>query len=313
VGGVVWRRTVSADYFAALGIRILRGRGFGAEDHAPGHNVMVLSRTLAERLFPNEDPVGRVIATPLRGWPQYTVIGIASDAANGDVPGHSEPEYYLLRPRTVAPVAPLAPGAAPRGNDALLGGDASLIARALHAYDGEAFLIVRSGARADAVAHWIRSEAATLDATVPVTIATMRQRVGELSARPRFNAFLLAIFAGIGVLLAAFGLYGLIGFLVAQRTAEIGLRMAVGATPQKIAALVLSDGLRSIAAGVALGIAGAAVTARWLSGILFGMRAENPAVFGVAAAVLASAAVAAMLGPTLRAARIDPVEALRRE
>jgi ABC-type antimicrobial peptide transport system permease subunit len=107
--------------------------------------------------------------------------------------------------------------------------------------------------------------------------------------------------------------YGLIGFMVAQRTAEIGVRMAVGATPAKIAALVLNDGLRWTAAGIALGLAGAAVTARWLGGILYGVGPESPAIFGAAAAVLVSAAMAAMLAPALQAARIDPVEALRSE
>jgi predicted permease len=310
-GGVVWRRTVSPGYFRALGIPILRGRAFGEGDLASGENVMVISATLARRLFGTNDVLGRVIQIPNRGWPSFTVIGVAADTDNTGTPGQSEPEYYLLRKPQAAAAAAIAQS--PRGNDALLGGDASLIARALHAYDGEGFLIVRSAARPDAVAHWIRSEAAAMDSTVPVAVASMRQRVRAVSDRPRFNAFLLTLFAAIGVLLAAFGLYGLIGFLVVERTREIGIRMALGATPRGIARLVLGDGLRWTAAGVLLGLAGAAVTARSLTGILFGVSAANPAIFGFAAAILTCTAVAAMLAPALRAARIDPVEALRRE
>ena len=310
-GGVVWRRTVSPDYFRAVGIPISRGRGFRNDDLASGENMMVISATLARRLFGAEDPIGRLIQPPLRGGPWHTVIGVAADADNTGTPGKSEPEYYLLRKPLAAP--PDTATGQPRGNDALLGGDASLIARALHVYDGDGFVIVRSAARFDAVARWIRIEAGALDTTVPVTIASMRQRIRAVSARPRFNAFLLTLFAAIGVLLAAFGLYGLIGFLVVERTREIGIRMALGATPPKIARLVLGDGLRWTAAGVLLGLAGAALTARSLAGIVFGVSAENPAIFAAAAAILAATAIAAMLAPALRAARIDPVDALRRE
>jgi putative ABC transport system permease protein len=310
-GGVVWRRTVSPAYFAAVGTPVVRGRGFRKEDLTSTENVMVISATLARRLFPNEDPIGRAVDIPAGRWKNVTVIGVAADTENTGVPGQSEPEYYLLRRPGPPPFA--TPTAPPRGNDALLGGDASLIARALHIYDGEGYLIVRSPARADAVAQWIRSEAAALDATVPVTIATMRQRVRSLSERPRFDAFLLSLFAGIGVALAAFGLYGLLGFLVVQRTQEIGVRVALGATPRNVAKLVLRDGLRWTAAGVALGLGGAIVTAQSLGGLLFGIRPENPVAFAVSAGVLIAVAMVAMLSPALRAARIDPLEALRRE
>jgi len=320
-GGVVWRRTVSPGYFKALGIPIVHGRGFREDDLASKQNVMVISATLAKRLFPGEDPLGRIIRIPNLRWVPGAVVGVAADADNSDAPGQSEPEYYLLRkplgppPSSVdaSTVARALSGSTTRGNDALLGGDASLIARALHAYDGEAYVIVRSSARPDAVAQCIREAAASLDSTVPVTVATMRQRVRAVSARPRFDAFLLALFAGVGVLLSAFGLYGLVGYLVVRRTQEIGVRMALGATPRKIAGLVLSDGLRWTAAGVVMGLAGAALTARSLAGILFGVHPENLAIFALAAALLTATAIAATLAPALRAARIDPLEALRRE
>ena len=285
VGGVVWRRTVSPEYFTAVGIPMIRGRGFSGQDLTSAENGMVLSATLARRLFPSEDAIGHAIDVPQKGGKNTMVIGVAADAENTGTPGQSEPEYYLLRKpiQSGAGAAPQMAGGPAQAVDSLQS-DSHLIARALHVYDGEGYLIVRSPARADAVARWIRSEAAALDSTVPVTIATMRQRVRTVSARPRFEAFLLSLFAAIGLLLAAFGLYGLIGFLVVQRTQEIGVRMSLGATPRGIAAMVVRDGLRWTAAGVTLGLGGAALTARYLGGMLFGVRAENPIIFGIAGA-----------------------------
>jgi putative ABC transport system permease protein len=148
---------------------------------------------------------------------------------------------------------------------------------------------------------------------VPVAIATMQRRVRATSERPRFDAFLLSLFAVIGVVLAASGLYGLVAFLVIERTPEIGVRMALGATPGRIARLVAYDALRWTAVGIAIGLMGAAVTARSLRSILFEVSAENPALFGAAALILLATALAASLGPAWRASNIDPVQALRNE
>jgi putative ABC transport system permease protein len=227
-----------------------------------------------------------------------SVIGVAADVDNAGAAGHSDPEYYVLRKKIIDPDA---------------GRNEGLVSRSLHVYDGAAFVIVRSAARPGAVANWIRTEAAALDPTVPVTISTMEQRVRAVVERPRFNAFLLTLFALIGVLLAASGLYGLISFLVVQRTQEIGVRIALGATPAKIAGLVLQDALRWTATGVAIGLAGAAITARSLSSILFQVRAGNPLLFGGAALLLVAIALAAAALPSLRASHIDPVEALRQQ
>jgi putative ABC transport system permease protein len=141
----------------------------------------------------------------------------------------------------------------------------------------------------------------------------MQRRVRAISERPRFDAFLLSLFAVIGVLLAASGLYGLISFLVIQRTPEIGVRIALGATPRRIASLVAYDALRWTAVGIAIGLVGAAMTARSLRSILFQVPAENPALFSAAAVVLLVTALAATLGPAWRASKIDPMQALRKE
>ncbi|HYW42855.1 MAG TPA: ABC transporter permease [Bryobacteraceae bacterium] len=296
-GGVAAWRSISPDYFAALQIPILRGRGFREEERASREQTIVLSASLARRLFPNQDPIGRVIHFRPDG-PDDTVIGVAADVDNSGIPGHPDPEYYLLRRSVTDPQA---------------GANVSLAARALHVYDGEACLTVRSSARAGVVADWIRTEVAALDPTVPMTIATMRQRVRGMSDRLRFNAILLTLFALIGVLLAASGLYGLISFLVVQRTGEIGVRMALGATPARIARLVVDDALGWTAAGIAIGLAGAIVTARSLRSILVEVRAGNLVLFAAAALLLFGIALAAALLPSLRASRIDPIQALRRE
>jgi putative ABC transport system permease protein len=297
VGGMVSWRAVSPAYFTALQIPILRGRAFREEDRSSTEDTIVISASLGRRLFPDADPIGRVIhvAGDRMG---RSVIGVAADVDNAGAAGHSDPEYYVLRKKITDPDA---------------GRNEGLVSRSLHVYDGAAFVIVRSAARPGAVANWIRTEAAALDPTVPVTISTMEQRIHAVVERPRFNAFLLTLFALIGVLLAASGLYGLISFLVVQRTQEIGVRIALGATPAKIAGLVLQDALRWTATGVAIGLAGAAITARSLSSILFQVRAGNPLLFGGAALLLVAIALAAAALPSLRASHIDPVEALRQQ
>jgi ABC-type antimicrobial peptide transport system permease subunit len=193
------------------------------------------------------------------------------------------------------------------------GRDQSLIGRSLHWYDGEAFVIVRSSARPEIVANWIRTEAASLDRTVPVNIATMQQRLHAVSERPRFSALLLSFFALTGVLLAASGLYGLISFLVAQRTQEVGVRMAVGATPSQIVQLILGHALRWTLGGVVVGLIGTAMAVRSLRSLLFQVPPENPVMFGTAALLLIAVTIAAAWLPSLRAARIDPMVALRHE
>src|SRR5262245_53318748 len=168
-GGMVSLRTVSPGYFATLGIPLLGGRDFREEDRSSPEGRIVVSASLAHRLFGDQDALGKTIHFR-PGGAAATVIAVAADIDNNGSPGRFDPEYYMVRKRTTDPRA---------------GADASMIARSLHAYDGEGYLLVRSAARSDAVAQWIRSEASALDPTVPVTIATMRQRVDSISERPR--------------------------------------------------------------------------------------------------------------------------------
>ena len=203
-GVVIWR-AVTPDYFRTLGIPIVRGRPFTDDDRRPSERPIILSAAYARKLFGDENPLGhRMSRFPgaernPSAW--YTIVGVAADARNSGLTDRNEPEYYLVRHR------------------------GSL------AYDDipmASSVVVRAGPNSAAL---LRSEIAAMDPALPVVVRSFQRHVGELAARPRFQAWLLALFAGIGMLLAGFGLYGLVSFLVAQREREFGVRLALGRYP----------------------------------------------------------------------------------
>ena len=295
--GIVAWRSVSADYFRALSIPIVRGRGFERKDESGPENVVIVSESLARRLFPHEQAIGKTFRLNQRS-PVFTVVGVAADVKNNGLARPADPEYYVPRKELTDPN---------------VGRDVSMTTRSLHAYDGEAFLIVRSAAAPAAVANWIRAQTAAMDGTVPVSISTMAGRVRGLSERPRFTAALLSLFASVALALAAAGLYGLISFLTVQRTREAGIRMTVGATPLDIVRLVVRQALVWTMWGVGVGVAGSTTTVRLLRGLFFHVEEENPLILGSMAALMILVATGAALIPAVRAARIDPVSALRNE
>jgi putative ABC transport system permease protein len=174
-------------------------------------------------------------------------------------------------------------------------------------------VIVQTAINPEAIAQWIRTETAAIDPTVPVTIEAMKSRVGKLAQRPRFTAVLLTLFAGMGVLLAAIGIYGVVGFLITQQTREIGIRMALGASPQRILRMVLSNMARWTVAGAALGLIGAWSCSRFLRSLLFEVRARDPFLLGLALIGLLCVALLAAWIPARRAMSVDPMVALREE
>ena len=279
-GGMVTWRIVTPGYFAALGAPILRGRGFNEQDRDPHRDTVILSDTLARRMFPGEDPIGKQMQ-PGRAGAWLTVIGVAANVKNSAIMDPDRPEYYLVRNHS--------PERAGRTETAIL----------------------RGAMDPAAMARWVRTTVAALDPVLPVKIETMDERVGKLAERPRFNAWLLGLFAAMGLLLAAIGLYGVISFLVAQRTQEIGVRMALGATPAAVARLVLGHAARWTAAGATLGIAGSLLAARLLGSMLFHVSARDPWILAAAVAALWTVAMLAAWIPARRAARVDPMEALR--
>jgi predicted permease len=284
-GGMVTWRAVTPGYFAALGIPILRGRGFQEQDRDPQQNVVILSDSLARRMFPGEDPLGKQIQ-PGRSGPWKTIVGVAGNVKNGALAAPDDPEFYVVRHH-----APDAPEQFGRTATAILSGPMDPAA----------------------LARWVRAEVAALDPTLPVNIETLGQRMGKLAQRPRFNAWLLGLFAGMGLLLSAIGLYGVVSFLVAQRTQEIGVRMALGATPGAVARLVLGHAARWTVAGAALGVVASLFAARWLEAMLFHVSAHDPWILAAAVAALCATAMLAAWVPSRRAARVDPMQALRQE
>jgi len=283
---VAWRY-VTPGYFAAFGIGMLRGRAFRDEDRTASGQTVILSESLARRLFPNGDAVGGHLLVDGGA----TVVGIAADVRNGGPLRPADPEYYMVRRRMPDPVFR---NQSPPGWR-------------------HGFVAVRTPVNTRLMADWIKKELATLGPELPVSIATMHERVGKLAERPRFNAFLLALFAGIGVLLAMIGLYGVMAFLVGQRTQEIGVRMALGATPGAITRLVLSRAVRWTLAGVALGLIGSLFATRMLRTLLFDVPERDPWTYGAVLPLLVMVALAAAWIPSRRAARVHPMTALRHD
>jgi putative ABC transport system permease protein len=281
-GGNVMSRSVTPRYFAALGIPVLRGHGFREEDRDPNQNAVILSDRLARRMFPGEDPLGKHVR-PGPSGPWRTVVGVAGNVKNNGLVERDDPEYYEVRKHFARDV------------------------------DRSATAILRTAIDPRTVASRLRAEVAALDPALPVDIKTMQQHVSRLSERHHFNAVLLEIFAGIGLLLAAIGLYGVISFLVAQRTQEIGVRMAVGATPGSITRLILAHAARWTAAGAALGVVGALFAARLLGAMLYQVSATDPVTMVAVVALLSGVALLAAWIPSRRASRVDPVQALRQE
>ncbi len=289
-GIVVWR-AVTPDYFRTLGISILRGRGFLEEDRTPEARAIILSNSFARRMFGRENAIGRRIArfpgSPQRPAPWYTIVGVAADVRNAGLTDRNDAEYYLVRRHGAASAYEDAPAASA--------------------------VIVRGSARSSAIQGWLRTEIASLDPALPAVILPFEEHIGELAARPRFQAWLLAMFAGIGMILAASGLYGLVSFLVAQRERELGVRLTLGATPAMIVRMIVGDALRWTAGGLVVGIAAAVAAAYSLRSLLFHVSPANPLAYFSAAALLAFIALAAAWVPSRRAARLDPAATLRHE
>uniref|UniRef100_Q01Y15 Permease n=1 Tax=Solibacter usitatus (strain Ellin6076) TaxID=234267 RepID=Q01Y15_SOLUE len=290
-GGMVMWRYITPDYFQALGITIRRGRGFGDEDRAAGARSIVVSETLSRMLFGGEEAIGRQVS--FAGRPdQYTVIGVASDARNTGLETRGAPEYYEVR-KAVA-------DAAWANQEPPIGWRAAQI-------------VVRTPVDPRLAAGAVRGLFAELDPTLPVELETMRKRLDGITARPRFQATLLSVFAVTGLALAGVGLFGVMSFLVAQRRKEIGVRMALGATPADIVRLTLVFAARWTGAGMAAGALGALALTKWLRTLTFGISGVDPGTLSAALAVLAIVGLVAAAAPARRAARLDPMTTLREE
>jgi putative ABC transport system permease protein len=282
-GGRVTWRWVSPQYFRALDIPILKGQGFSEEELSSSERFVVLSKLLADRLFPGEDPIGRQIQVPKLTGPLYTVVGVAQNVKNGGLAGEDEPEYYRLRRN--------------RAED----------------WDGSSAILLKTSLPPQMASQFMRAAISAVDATVPFTMETMRQRVDALAHGPRFVTALVLFFAASGLLLSVIGLYGIISFVAAIRTQEIGVRMALGASRLDILWLITWEGARLTVLGGLIGVGTALGISQLLRSMLFNVGPHDPFSFLAVAILLALVALIASLLPGRAAMKVDPAVALRSE
>jgi putative ABC transport system permease protein len=285
-GDVAWR-WVSPEYFKALEIPLLEGEGFTEEERTSKGRFVVLSKLLAARMWPGQSPLGqrmRVAGADVSDAnPEYTVVGVAADVKNGGLAAEEEPEYYRLRRAE---------------SEDWDEGEVALLKTAMPQKAAEA---------------WVRQQLSSLDPEVLVEVDTMQHTVSKLADEPRFQTVLVGSFAVMGLVLAVVGLYGVLAFLVAQRTQEIGVRMALGAARGDVLRLVMGRSLRLIAWGVGLGLAGGLGVAKLLTSLLFEVGPHDPFSFALVTVLLVGIAMLATLIPARRAAKVDPMVALRCE
>jgi putative ABC transport system permease protein len=276
--------TVSPGFFETMQARLVRGRFLDSHDWDGAPRAAVINETFANRYWPNQDPVGKHFVfgnshQPNDPW--ITIVGVAGDMRRRGLHRGARLEVFL-----------------PMGQNG---------ARNMQ-------LLITGGAAPLALVPAVRAEIRGLDPSTPVTeVSTVQAEIGESLAVRRFQALLLGLFSALAVLLAAVGIFGLMGQLVTQRTAEIGLRMALGATPSEVLQMVLRQGLLLAAIGVAAGACGAFVMAGVLKSLLFGVTAGDPTSYATAVGVMTLAVLLACGIPAWRAARVDPVWALREE
>jgi putative ABC transport system permease protein len=274
---------VTPNFFRTLGISIVAGRDFTERDNTEASGKVIINETMARRYFPNEDPLGKriVLGLPRPGNPWLTIVGIVKDIPHHDLESKAEPDWYL-------------------------------------SYLGQpqrsGYLLVRSSGDPTSLAAAIRSQISAIDKDQPVTaIRTISEVIASTIAPRQFNTLLLTIFATVALALAATGIYSVISYSVTQRRQEVGIRMALGAQSGDVIRLVLKQGMMLTLAGIAAGALGAIAAARVISGLLYGVTATDPPTFVAISLLLTMVALLACYLPARRAARVDPLAALRRE
>ena len=279
------QRIVGAGYFETMQIPLLRGRLFGGQDIRSAPRVIVIDQRMADELWPGEDPIGRRVrrggfdASSTAPW--MTVIGVVGRIKQDALDAESRMAMYL--PHRQFPT------------------------RALN-------LVVRGAVDPGSLAEGVRQQVRAVDAGLPLfRVRSMAARVDASLAERRFSTLLLLLFAGLALSLAAIGVYGVMAYFVAQGTRELGIRMALGASPRAILALVVGQGAVVAAAGLTLGLAGAIGFGRLIERLLFGVSATDLVTLLSIPVLIAAVALAACYIPARRAARIDPTVALRAE
>ncbi len=270
--------TVGAGYFETMGIPVVRGRGFVDSDRAGATPVAVVNEAFARRFWPGGQAIGRRFSSGRGG--ERTIVGVAKDGKYGSLSEDPQPHFY----------EPFA-----------------------QAYAADMTLLVRSAADPHGLLPALTREILALDPELPIEASTVPEHVAYALLPQRIGATVLGVFGGLAAVLAAFGLYGVMSYLVGQRTAEIGLRMALGARAGDVRRLVIRRALGLTFTGVALGLVGAVAATRVLGAFLVDVSATDPATLAAVVTLFTVVAILASWIPARRAAAVDPMHALRSE
>jgi putative ABC transport system permease protein len=271
-------RLVNQHYFNALRIPLLRGRNFTEQEVRQSDKLLLVSQQLVDQIFPNEEPLGKRLVMAMSGQP-YEIIGIVGDIRHESLAGQPVPAMYLPSREY-----------------------------------GRRNLVIRTQVDPLSIVAGVRKEVHALDPDQPIAaVRTMNDWVATSVSAPRYRTTLLALFAALAMILAATGIYGVMSYSVAQRTHEIGVRMALGARQLDVLKLVVRQGMVLTLVGVVVGLAGAFALTRVMSTLLFEVTAKDPITFGAVAALLTVVAFIACYVPARRATKVDPLVALRYE
>ena len=271
-------QTISPDYARVLRVPLLRGREFTDHDGADAPGVAIVNEAVVRRYWPNDNPIGKHILLGQRPQPME-VVGVFSDMKNVTLGDDASPEVILPFPQLPWPLLNLS---------------------------------VRSAEDPRSLISAILRQASEIDKDQPLTdVRTMDDVVGSATAQPRLTMLLLGVFSATALILAMVGIYGVIAYSVAQRTQELGIRMALGADPGDVLKLVVGQGLGLTLTGIAIGLAGAFALTRLMSSLLYQTSATDPIAYGASALLFTAVALLASYLPARRATRIDPTDALR--
>ncbi len=275
-------RVVRPDYFRTMGAALLKGRDFTERDDANSPGVVIVNEALARRQWPGEEPLGKRITVNGEGAKPREVVGVVKDLKQGEWASEPQPEMYL----------PHLQAASPRSMT----------------------LVIRASSDASELGAEVRREVWAVDSDLPVSQVTgMEEVVSNSVGQQRFNTLLIGLFAATALILAAVGVYGVMSHAVAQRTHEIGVRLALGARGRDVLGMIIGQGLRLTFVGLAVGLAGALALMRVMNSLLYEVSATDPLVFGGVAAALTLSALLACYVPARRATKVDPMVALRYE